>query len=253
MFAITSLPSASAPEIEAATELLAAATSDAAAVRVLGGVGVALRCPTAGIHGSLARPYSDIDLITTRGSVPVLSQILAQRGYLPEKRFNATHGHSRMMFHHPDGIHVDVFVDQFVMCHRLDLSSRLALDGATVTLADLLLTKLQIAELNEKDVTDSAALFLDHELSEDEGGINVDYVVGVLGRDWGWWRTVTDNLRSLPLHLTDRLPNGSTAQVARRVKDLLERIDEAPKSLRWRARAKAGEKLPWRDEPEESH
>jgi hypothetical protein len=243
----------SVPMIEAATTLVAAARSSGATTRVLGGIGVALRCPSASDSGALTRDYSDIDLVTTRDAGPVLSRTLEGLGYAPERRFNSMHGHSRMLFDHPDGTHVDVFVDQFVMCHRLHVSSRLALHDTTLSLADLLLTKLQIAELNEKDVTDAAALLLDHDLTGDEDGINVEYITGVLCRDWGWWRTVSHNLRALPVQLTNRLPEAAASRVAARAEQLLDVIETAPKSLRWKARAKAGERIPWREQPEESH
>jgi hypothetical protein len=172
---------------------------------------------------------------------------------VPERRFNALHGHRRLMFDHPDGTHIDVFVEEFVMCHRLDLRSRLAFHETTVPLVDLLLTKLQVAELNEKDVTDAAALLLDHELTSDESGINMDYVTRLLSRDWGWWRTVSANLAALPDHLASRLSEPAAVTATGRAKRLLEAIELVPKSLRWKARARAGERIPWREDPEESH
>jgi len=241
------------PAIDAATELLSAANERGGTTRVLGGIGVVLRCPSARPGAPLARAYSDIDVVTTRRAGPLLTEALEALGYASEERFNALHGHSRMIFDHPEGIHVDVFVDRFVMCHSLDLAARLELHDATLPLADLLLTKLQVAELNEKDVTDTAALLLDHELTSDETGINVGYVTSVLSADWGWWRTVSHNLRALPNHLEGRLSNDAAARVAERATRLAQLVDEAPKSLRWRLRAKAGDKLAWREEPEESH
>jgi hypothetical protein len=140
------------------------------------------------------------------------------------------------------------------MCHRLVLGPRLGLHDTTLPLADLLLTKLQVAELNAKDVTDAAALLLDHELTEDETGLNASYVADLLAADWGWWRTVTANLRALPTHL-DRgaLEVAATTRVEGATGRLLERIDAAPKSRRWKLRAKAGDRIAWREDPEESH
>jgi hypothetical protein len=236
-----------------ATEIVSLAAAHRVRARVLGGIGVALRCPSAWPSGPLARSFSDVDLVTSRDGGALLAGVLEELGYVGEQRFNAMHGHSRLLFDHPDGIHVDVFIGRFAMCHSLDLSARLDVHDTTVSLADLLLTKLQVAELNEKDVTDAAALLLDHPLSEDESGINLSYVVELLSRDWGWWRTVTENLRALPAHLSDRLPPDSSESVQAQLTELLQEIEAAPRSLRWRARAKAGDRLPWREEPEESH
>jgi hypothetical protein len=52
--------------------------------------------------------------------------------------------------------------------HTIDLRDRFELDDATLPLADLLLTKLQIVQLNEKDVLDILALLADHELDPSE-------------------------------------------------------------------------------------
>jgi len=239
--------------IAAAEEIVLATRANGGEVRVLGGIAVALRCPSARSPAPLARSYSDIDLAAGRKAGVVLARTLEQMEFEPERRFNAVHGHSRLQFNRADGMHVDVFVDEFVMCHRLNLSDRLAIHDTTVSLADLLLTKLQVAELNEKDVTDAAALLLDHELTADEGGINVEHVTRILGRDWGWWRTVSENLAALPDHVDGRLADPAVATIGDRLRQLTAAIADAPKSLKWKARAKAGDRYPWRDDPEESH
>ena len=239
--------------VDAARALVGAAAAEGGDARVLGGIAVALRCPSAQPGGALARSYSDIDLVTSRRSSSVLTQVLEAQGYVGEERFNALHGRSRMMFAHADGTHVDVFVEEFSMCHRLELGPRLRLDDTTISLGDLVLTKLQVAELNAKDVTDAAALLLDHELSDDERGINVPYVAGLLASDWGWWRTVSHNLRALPTHLDGAALGADAPRVAEAAERLLARIDAAPKSLRWKMRAKAGDRIAWREDPEESH
>ena len=77
------------------------------------------------------------------------------------------------------------------MCHRLDLRDRLDLHPETLSLADLLLTKLQVVETTEKDLVDMATLLSDHALTEDERGINIEYIAGIASSDWGWWRTIT--------------------------------------------------------------
>jgi hypothetical protein len=240
-------------QVVTAEDVVRATREAGGEVRVLGGIAVAMRCPSARSPAPLARTYSDIDLATDRSSGVALARALEQMDFEPERRFNAIHGHSRLQFNRADGLHIDVFVNEFVMCHRLSLAERLAIHDTTIPLADLLLTKLQVAELNDKDVTDAAALLLDHKLTDDEAGINVGHVTRVLGRDWGWWRTVSENLDALPEHLGERLAEPAVAVVRDRLSQLTKAIADAPKSLRWRARAKAGERYPWRDDPEESH
>ena len=176
----------------------------------------------------------------------------ARSGLAPVTRFNATQGASRLLFERADGLHADVFVGRFALCHELALGRRLAIDERTLPLADLLLTKLQVARLNHKDVTDVAALLLDHELAEDDGGINAAYVTSVLAGDWGWWRTVTENLAAVR-SLMPSLPLSAAEQdaVTGRIDALAARVEAAPKGARWRMRARIGERRPWRQEPEE--
>lgn len=241
-------------QLDGATALLAQLSAGGVTARALGGVAVAMRCEHARTPGPLARTWSDLDLMIDRASTAVIGGAMEAAGYEGERRFNALHGHARMMFARPDGAHVDVFVEEFAMCHKLSLGPRLHVHDATVPLADLLLTKLQVAELNAKDVTDAAALLLDHELTDDERGINVAYIGELVGQDWGWWRTVDENVRKLgSLIVGLPLDPDRAAHLRAQMDELLGCMERAPKSMRWRIRARAGDRLPWRDEPEESH
>ena len=71
---------------------------------------------------------------------------------------------------------MDVFVSSFRMCHEIPLEKRLSVDEDTVPLAELLLTKLQIIELNEKDVRDTVALLLEHDVTDDDAGVNAGHI-----------------------------------------------------------------------------
>ena len=138
------------------------------------------------------------------------------------------------------------------MCHRLAFGKRLATLPYTISRADLLLTKVQIVQLNQKDAADVAALLLDSGFSDDESGLNTSYVSELLSRDWGWWRTVTANLK----WLEEILPAmGLDAESVRRlegaIRTLRAAIDAQPKSVRWRTRASVGDRVPWYEEPEE--
>ena len=219
--------------------------------RTLGGIAVALRCPSA-LEPPLAREYHDLDLATARDNGHRLADVLTAAGFEPAERFNALHGHSRMMFSGPDDLHMDVIVDEFVMCHKLSLRHRLTVHPETIGLADLLLTKLQIAKINHKDVVDVTAILVDHPVTDDEAGINVGYIVDLLSNDWGWWRTVTANLdiveELLPsLGLGERQARDADV----RLQDLKSAVAEGRRSLRWKARARIGERVAWRFDPEE--
>ena len=144
---------------------------------------------------------------------------------------------------------VDVFVSSFRMCHEIPLEGRLQHHDSTVPLAELLLTKLQIIELNEKDVRDTIALLVEHEVTDDDQGVNATRVASLCADDWGLWRTISHNLervREQVVHYdVDR------EAVSDRVELILERIETAPKSRSWRLRAKIGERKRWYELPEE--
>jgi hypothetical protein len=210
-------------------------------VRLLGGAGVVLHCRSAA--GEAAhRPIGDLDAATTRRDAKAVGASLRDRGYAPETRFNALHGERRMIFHGPVG-KLDLFVDVFEMCHRIDLTSRLELDTPTLTASDLLLTKLQVVELNAKDASDAALLLREHELASGEGDwIDVDYLASLAGDDWGLWRTATLTL--------DRLA-ALEPGVAYRAGKLRAALDAAPKTRRFRLRARVGERKRWYEIPDE--
>lgn len=210
-------------------------------VRLLGGAGVVLHCRSAAAEEP-HRPIGDLDAATTRRDAKAVAASLRDRGYAPETRFNALHGERRMIFHGPAG-KLDLFVDVFEMCHRIDLTSRLELDTPTLTASDLLLTKLQVVELNAKDASDAALLLREHELASGEGDwIDVDYLATLAGDDWGLWRTATLTL--------DRLAE-LEPEVADRAGALRAALDAGPKTRRFRLRARVGERKRWYEIPDE--
>jgi hypothetical protein len=149
------------------------------------------------------------------------------------------------------GKHVDVFLDRFEMCHALDFGERLALFPLTLSPSDLMLTKLQVAQMTENDVRDVAALCVEVEEPIAPSWIDGDYLAQILGGDWGWWKTVTDNFDVV----RDALPGiGLDDSSLRRSIEVLTALGDVardcPKSRRWKLRARIGTRLPWREEPE---
>jgi hypothetical protein len=222
-------------------------------LRVLGGLAVYLTCPSAVTHARLKRSYADIDLVGLEKDGSHLGQLFTQLGYEPDQRFNALHGRTRMIFYNPDdGSHVDVFLDRFQMCHILDLRGRLLEGYSSLSLADLLITKLQIVEMNEKDMKDILAILLDHAIgSEAPDRLDLDYFVRLTGNDWGLFTTLSDNLVRSKEHLAEFLQGNEVDLVDQRVDQILHTMQTAPKSLRWRARAKIGRRVEWYDLPDE--
>jgi hypothetical protein len=222
-------------------------------LRVLGGMAVYLTCTSAVTHVRLKRRYADIDLMGLEKDGPRLGQFFIQLEYIPDQRFNALHGRRRMIFYNPDdGSHVDVFLDQFQMCHTLDLRQRLLENTLTLTMTDLLITKLQVVELNEKDMKDTLSILLDHAIgAEAPDKLDPDYLVRLTSSDWGLYTTLSDNLAKVEGQLSDYLVKDEVQVVKQRVDQILQTMEVAPKSLRWRARAKIGRRLEWYELPDE--
>jgi len=182
--------------------------------------------------------------------------VLEQLQYVPDKMFNATQGDTRLYYHAPDGsYHVDVFIEKFVMSHEIRLGPRLDTEQYTLPAAELLLTKLQIAELNRKDASDTAMLLADHELAQTDGPglLNARYVSELCADSWGLYTTVTDNLETTRSLLGELLPSEQDrTEVERRTQTLLSELEAAPKSSGWRRRAKLGRRKRWYQTPDEA-
>jgi hypothetical protein len=231
--------------------LLRAAEQVDVGLRVLGGVAIRLRTQ---IPDALAREYGDIDFVAARGSSSLVRKLFVDAGYEEDQAFNTLNGARRLIFvDSANRRKADVFVGQFEMCHKIPVAERLALEPGTLPLAELLLTKLQIIELNEKDVRDTLALLLGHDVGDRDGElVNAARVAALCASDWGLWRTITANLEALDAHAeTYALSSEERARVSSRIRALLEQIEAEPKSRGWRMRARIGERVRWYELPEE--
>jgi hypothetical protein len=223
-------------------------------VRLLGGIAIWARSSN-GARSALGRDYPDLDLAARKKQSRPLRGLLEELGYEPERTFNATHGARRLLYYASDrSFHVDVFLDELGMSHNLDLGERLDVEELTLPAAELLLTKLQVAELNEKDAADAAMLLLEHELAEEDGPrkVNAARVAELCAADWGLYTTVIDNLAKIRALLPDLLGDESLREtVAARLDELERRLAEAPKTRAWKLRAKIGRRKRWYERPEE--
>lgn len=230
-----------------------AALANGIALRLMGGVAIWLTSPSVRLP-PFERAYGDFDLAVSKADTRRAAAFLEAAGYVPEKLFNAIHGATRLNFGHPDGRWpIDVVIDEVRMSHRIDLRGRLAGPGPTLTLSDLLLTKLQIWEINTKDLGDIACLLADHDVAdrEDPGTIDRRRIMGLVGSDWGLCHTIERNLRGVANELGRRALEGGRHDATAQAAGLLDAIDAAPKSMSWKARARVGERVRWYETPEE--
>jgi hypothetical protein len=233
--------------------LIARASAAGVAIRLIGGVAIRLHHssePPAALH----RSFPDIDFVTPAGSSSAATRVFREAGYAPNISFNALHGQERLIFY--DAQHhrqVDVFVGVFRMCHTIPVAERLDRDPYTIPLAELLLTKLQVVELNEKDVKDALLVLHGHRVDAgDSDTVNGQRIAELCAANWGLWRTVTANLRTCRMHLAGvDLPDADKAVISARLDALAARIESEPKSRIWKLRARVGDRLRWYELPEE--
>jgi hypothetical protein len=220
-------------------------------LRLIGGVAVWVRCPSART-APLARAYGDVDFIGRARDRKEIVAFFEAHGFEPDRMFNALHGASRLNFSDPArDLPVDVLLDRFAMAHALDLRDRLAVDPLTLPLADLLLTKLQVVSLNAKDLRDLCALLLDHDLGAE--GIEAGRLLEVTRSDWGFEHTIHRTIATLHERIGDfALEPAATALVLGRADAIDAALHASPKSAKWKVRARVGERARWYEEPEEA-
>jgi hypothetical protein len=230
-----------------AVALVAEAAARGQVLRLVGSTGIRLHCPPAAAAlDRLGRPAKDIDLVCRHEDRKGMRRLLEDRGWQVDRDLLVAMEGRRYAFHHPgSGLELDVFVDRMEFCHTIELRDRLAARELTVPVEDLLLQKLQIVRQTVTDRMDASALLATHPVGEaDQPGEAIDpaYVAGLLARDWGFHHTATANLAALR---DDPAGNGSAGTVRGRIDALLGAIEAAPKSVRWRTRARVGERMQW--------
>jgi hypothetical protein len=246
-----------------ADELMRAAADRSLTVRLAGSIAVRTHSPAqAHLLTALGRrPYRDIDLMAYTKQKREIAALFETRGYVLDAdiRLAQEWGVKRFVYEHPEShVKVDVFFDELEMAHTIDFAGRLELDSPTITVTDLLLTKLQIHEFTSNDLIDSIVLLAEHEVGPAgkdtvKDTIDRDYIADIMRKDWGFYYTTQANLARIIDSLADyaALPAG-TAQVVRdRAAGLRDAIERAPKTQRWKLRARVGDRVKWYEHVED--
>lgn len=235
-----------------AQRIFAASDQAKVTLKLIGGVAISFRCPSSKRAG-LSRKYLDLDFIAHEKQSQAVQRLFAELGYEPRERFNAMMGAKRLIFNDMANMRrVDIFLDVFEMCHKFDFRKRADLEPHTLPLADLLATKLQIVQVNEKDFRDMVSLFLDHDVGNGDGDvINGAYLAELCSNDWGLYKTLTMNLAKLKDVASQfGLDPDQMALVSKRATKLNDWIEAKPKSMGWKMRARVGDRVQWYDLPE---
>lgn len=224
-------------------------------LRILGSLAYRIHCPeNLELFEKMERALTDIDFAAEKRQSKNIKEFLSASGYVEDERMTVSTEGSRYYFEHPDsGLGVDVFMDELYFCHRIPFGGRLDLDRPTISTCDLLLEKMQIVELNLKDIKDTMVLLLEHPIVASGGGTEVidgAYVADMLSDDWGFYYTVTTNLEKVRRFMPEfeAIGSGQAEVIGERLEEVRQQIEEAPKTLRWKMRAKVGPKKKWYQE-----
>jgi hypothetical protein len=237
-----------------ADRILEAAKKTNIILRLLGGVAIATKCPSAK-HSAIARTYPDIDLIGPKKQSKQIRELFLTLGYESNQMFNALRGATRLMYvDMPRKRKIDIFLDYFEMCHKLDLRQRLTIDPKTIPVSDLLATKLQIVKTTEKDFKDIAAILLDYEVGTTDNAetLNGKRLAELCASDWGTYKTFTIVLdKTVTMTDSFNLTSSEKETIRTRIGEISKRIESEPKSSRWKWRARVGEKAVWYKLPDD--
>ncbi|MEM1517496.1 MAG: hypothetical protein QXI27_00450 [Nitrososphaerota archaeon] len=206
------------------------------------------------------RSFTDIDLVGYSSQRAEIRNLMEKElSFSISKQFLFLYGKERLIYYHPSNLyHVDIFFDKLNFSHTIPFgkkgSGRLELDNPTITPTDLLLEKLQIHQINEKDIKDLIILIRGHELGDDDNNkINLQYISKLLGDDWGFWMDATENLKKT-MNYAEKyfeeslITEGDLRDVLEKCSKILDLLENCPKTKNWEKRAKKGIKEKyWQD------
>jgi hypothetical protein len=243
-----------------ALEIIGTAESKGIQLRLLGAVAFRIRCPVnQGLQESMHRVLTDIDFAAYYKQEKAIDKLFMKEMGYESQTASLTPGLmvGRKIYLDPGDArpHIDIFFDKLNMCHVVSWEKgQLGIHDVTISLAHLLLEKLQIVHINEKDVKDVMMLFLEHKVADkDSDGIDGVYVSKILAKDWGFYYTSTMNLGKVKALLGeyDALSPVDCEVITGRIDELLKMIEAEPKSLAWKLRSKVGTKKQWYNDVEE--
>ncbi len=224
-------------------------------MRLIGALAFYTRCKKYNyLQSEMGREFTDIDFASYSRFTRRIIEFLTACGYEEDVQVTQLFGESRLLFHDfVNERHIDVFLDKLSFSHTINLKGRLEKDEITIPLAELFLEKMQIAKINEKDVIDTIMLLREFDFGEDDNHINKNIILNYLRKDWGFWKTVTDNLMIVKNFLPKypQLKEEDRKIVEERIDYILDEINKAPKTIRWKLRAVIGEKVKWYQDVEE--
>lgn len=233
----------------AATQIINTAEERGVRLRLLGGLAFKMLCPSSK-DMRYFRENKDIDLMGKRDDSREIVKIMETLGYKPRELFNKLNLGQRLIYYDTENKRrVDLFLDEFVMCHKFNFKESILAATYTLPITQLLMTKLQVVEKTEKEYKDLVVAFRDYDVTADPGGIRGDEIADLCSKDWGVYTTFWKSLESLESMAVELDPDAES-MVIPRIRKLMRMMESAPKSLGWRMRARIGERTKWYELPQ---
>lgn len=234
--------------LDAATQIVDLADTRGVRLRLLGGLAFKKLCPSS-MEPAYFRENKDIDLMGRREDSREIVKIMETLGYKPRELFNKLNMGQRLIYYDMENRRrVDLFLDEFIMCHKFNFKESILAGTYTLPITQLLMTKLQVVEKTEKEYKDMIAAFHDFDVGVSGNVIRGDEIADLCSKDWGIYTTFTKSLDSV-IAKAGHLDETERSQVVSRIQKLVSMMEGAPKSLGWRMRARIGERQRWYDLP----
>ncbi len=235
--------------LEAATQIIDTAEKKEVRLRLLGGLAFKKLCPSS-YDPRYFRENKDIDLMGKRENSKEIMKIMETLGYKPREIFNKLNMGQRLIYYDMNNRRrVDLFLDEFVMCHKFNFKESILAGTYTLPITQLLMTKLQVVEKTEKEYKDLMVAFRDFDVTSGPDGIRGDEIADLCSKDWGIYTTFWKSLESLVAKARE-LEGAERDRVVSRTQKLMTMMESAPKSFGWRMRARIGERTRWYELPE---
>jgi hypothetical protein len=97
------------------------------------------------------------------------------------------------------------------------------------------------------------SILIDHKIAaiEDAEVINSNQIATITSKDWGWYTTIIDNLKNVTQFAKENEASLPVRDVQEKIWQMEALLENSPKSISWKLRAKIGRKIKWYNEPEE--
>ena len=220
-------------------------------LRLLGAIAFQFHCPKYSfLTAKLHRQLSDVDFAGYNSERAMIEKMMREFGYSDQPMVSALFGHQRIIWDNKsNGLHVDIFFDKLEMNHNIPFAGRLEIEEMTIPLVDMLLEKMQIVHINEKDIIDTIMLLREHAVGNGTVPETIDarYLAKTVSNEWGFYYTVTTNLKKVEdrLKLYPELTEEDRVDVSGKIQNLLSILEKAPKTLAWKLRGRVGPNTKW--------